>query len=86
MESMVAQFDKEHLACLQKAQMLDWRLKLGHLRQLTLYQELLLLEEVDKREEILQEKLDARVKEENNLLVRKFSPKKFFLIQNWLYL
>ncbi|XP_019729375.1 uncharacterized protein LOC109518145 [Hippocampus comes] len=68
MESMVTQFDKEHLTCLQKAQMLDWRLKLGHLRQLTLYQELLLLEEVDKREEILQEKVDARVKEENNLM------------------
>ncbi|XP_051907851.1 cilia- and flagella-associated protein 44-like isoform X2 [Hippocampus zosterae] len=68
MESMVARFDKEHSTCLQKAQMLDWRLKLGHLRRLTLYQELLLLQEVDKREEILQEKLDARVKEENNLL------------------
>nr|XP_049595219.1 cilia- and flagella-associated protein 44-like isoform X3 [Syngnathus scovelli] len=67
MESMVNQFDKEHLMCLQKVQMLDWRLKLGNLRQLTLYQELLLLKEVAKTEEILQDKLNTRVKEENNL-------------------
>nr|XP_061836799.1 cilia- and flagella-associated protein 44-like isoform X1 [Nerophis lumbriciformis] len=67
MESSVHQFDKEHLMCLKKVQMLDWKLKLGNLRQLTLYQELLLLKEVDKSERILQDKLNTRLKEENNL-------------------
>ncbi|XP_077352720.1 cilia- and flagella-associated protein 44-like isoform X2 [Festucalex cinctus] len=70
MESMVTQFDKEHMMCLQKALMLDWRLKLGNLRQLTLNQELLLLKEVDQSEKILQEKLDTRVKEENNVMYK----------------
>ncbi|XP_061656412.1 cilia- and flagella-associated protein 44-like [Syngnathoides biaculeatus] len=68
MEKMVHQFDKEHLMCLQKVQMLDCRLKLGKLRQLTLYQELILLKEVDKSENSLQERLDTHVKEENNLM------------------
>ncbi|XP_061603630.1 cilia- and flagella-associated protein 44-like [Phyllopteryx taeniolatus] len=70
MESIVHQFDKKHLLCLQKVQMLDCKLKLGNLRQLTLYQELLLLKEVDKSETSLQEKLDTRVKEENNLMCK----------------
>ncbi|XP_061656400.1 cilia- and flagella-associated protein 44-like isoform X3 [Syngnathoides biaculeatus] len=52
---------------LEQVQMLDWKLKLGNLRQLTLYQELLLLKEVDKSEMILQDKLDKRLKEEDNL-------------------
>nr|XP_057920871.1 cilia- and flagella-associated protein 44-like isoform X2 [Doryrhamphus excisus] len=68
MESLVNQFDKEHMICLKKVQELDWKLKLGNLRQLTLYQELLLLKEVDKSERVLQEKLNTRVKEENNLM------------------
>ncbi|XP_077441867.1 cilia- and flagella-associated protein 44-like isoform X1 [Vanacampus margaritifer] len=70
MESMVTDFDKEHMMCLQKVRMLDCRLKLGNLRQLSLYQELLLLKEMDKSEKILQEKLDTRVKEENNLMYK----------------
>nr|XP_061800171.1 cilia- and flagella-associated protein 44-like [Nerophis lumbriciformis] len=68
MTSSLAQFDKEHLMCLQKVQMLDWMLKLANLRQLTLYQELLLLKEVDKSEKILQDKLDKRLKEEDQLM------------------
>ncbi|XP_061887395.1 cilia- and flagella-associated protein 44-like [Entelurus aequoreus] len=68
MESSVHQFDKEHLMCLKKVQMLDWKLKLGDLHQLTLYQELLLLKEVDKSEKALQEKLNMHLKEENNLM------------------
>ncbi|XP_077352722.1 cilia- and flagella-associated protein 44-like [Festucalex cinctus] len=68
MKSSVDQFDKEHMACLEKVQMLDWKLKLANLRQLTLYQELLLLKEVDKSEKILQDKLDKRLKEEDELL------------------
>ncbi|XP_057675267.1 cilia- and flagella-associated protein 44-like isoform X1 [Corythoichthys intestinalis] len=70
MESMVQKFDREHLTCLQKVQMLDWKLKLGNLRQLTLYQELLLLKEVDKSEEIMEEKLETRVKEEKKLMYK----------------
>ncbi|XP_051907853.1 cilia- and flagella-associated protein 44-like [Hippocampus zosterae] len=68
MKSSVDQFDKEHLMCLEKVQMLDCKLKLGNLRQLTLYQELLLLKEVDKSERILQDKLDKRLREQNELL------------------
>ncbi|XP_077441864.1 cilia- and flagella-associated protein 44-like isoform X2 [Vanacampus margaritifer] len=68
MKSSVDQFDKEHMTCLEKVQMLDWKLKLGNLRQLTLYQELLLLKEVDKSEKILQDKLNKRLKEEDELL------------------
>ncbi|XP_054613541.1 cilia- and flagella-associated protein 44-like [Dunckerocampus dactyliophorus] len=68
MESLVHTFDKEHMMCLKKVQKLDWKLKLGNLRQLTLYQELLLLKEVDKSERTLQEKLNTRVKEEYNLI------------------
>ncbi|XP_061603571.1 LOW QUALITY PROTEIN: cilia- and flagella-associated protein 44-like [Phyllopteryx taeniolatus] len=68
MKILVDQFDKEHLMCLEKVQMLDWKLKLGNLRQLTLYQELLLLKEVDKSEKTLQDKLDKRLKEEDDLM------------------
>ncbi|KAM7369353.1 hypothetical protein PAMP_013627 [Pampus punctatissimus] len=66
MESSMCQFDAKLLLRHQKLH-LDWQLKLADLRQLMLYQELLLLKEVDRREEILQEKLDARVKEENSI-------------------
>ncbi|XP_054613707.1 cilia- and flagella-associated protein 44-like [Dunckerocampus dactyliophorus] len=68
MERLVHQFDKEHLMCLNKVEKLEWMLKLGNLRQLTLFQELLLLKEVDKNEKTLQEKLNIRLKEENNLM------------------
>ncbi|XP_077479002.1 cilia- and flagella-associated protein 44-like [Stigmatopora argus] len=68
MNSSMAKFDKDHLMCLQKVQMLDWKLKLANLRQLTLYQELLLLKEVDKSEKILQDKLDKRLKDEDQLM------------------
>ncbi|KAM7393288.1 hypothetical protein PAMA_008099 [Pampus argenteus] len=66
MESSMCHFDAKLLLRHQKL-LLDWQLKLADLRQLMLYQELLLLKEVDRREEILQEKLDARVKEENSI-------------------
>ncbi len=45
---------------------LDWQLKLADLRQLTLYQELLLLKEFERREDTLHEKLNACIKEENS--------------------
>ncbi|XP_067430871.1 cilia- and flagella-associated protein 44 [Thunnus thynnus] len=66
MESSMCQFDAKLLLRHQKLH-LDWQLKLADLRQLMLYQELLLLKEVDRREEILQEKLNARMKEENSI-------------------
>lgn len=64
----MCQFDAKLLLRHQKLH-LDWQLKLVDLRQLMFYQELLLLKEVDRREEILQEKLNARMKEENSITV-----------------
>nr|XP_046230506.1 cilia- and flagella-associated protein 44 isoform X2 [Scatophagus argus] len=67
MESSMCQFDAElHLLRHQKL-LLDWQLKVADLRQLTLYQELLLLKEFVRREESLQEKLDERIKEKNSI-------------------
>ncbi|XP_061148876.1 cilia- and flagella-associated protein 44-like isoform X1 [Syngnathus typhle] len=68
MKTLVDQFDKDHMMCLEKVQMLDWKLKLANLRHLTLYQELLLLKEVDKSEKVSQDKLDKRLKEQHELL------------------
>ncbi|KAM9338379.1 cilia- and flagella-associated protein 44 [Symphorus nematophorus] len=68
MESSVCQFDAEHkLLRLQKLR-LDWQLKLADPRQITLYQELLLLKEFEKREDSLQERLSGRIKEEKSIM------------------
>ncbi|XP_076614824.1 cilia- and flagella-associated protein 44 [Chaetodon auriga] len=67
MESSVCQFDTELQLLRHQKLRLDWQLKLADLRQLTLYQELLLLKEFERREDSLQEKLNGRVKEENNI-------------------
>ncbi|XP_053196505.1 cilia- and flagella-associated protein 44 [Scomber japonicus] len=66
MESSECEFDAKLLLRHEKLH-LDWQLKLADLRQLMLYQELLLLKEVDRREGILQENLNARMKEEKGI-------------------
>lgn len=68
MESSECEFDAKLLLRHEKLH-LDWQLKLADLRQLMLYQELLLLKEVDRREGILQENLNARMKEEKGITV-----------------
>ncbi|XP_044029955.1 cilia- and flagella-associated protein 44 [Siniperca chuatsi] len=67
MESSVRQFDAELLLLRHQKLRLDWQLKLADLRQLTLYQELLLLKEFERREDSLQEKLNGRINEENSI-------------------
>lgn len=69
MESSIRQFDAEFQLLRHQKLRLDWQLKLADLRQLTLYQELLLLKEFERREESLQEKLDGCIKEENSITV-----------------
>uniref|UniRef100_A0A3B4XPH3 Cilia- and flagella-associated protein 44 n=1 Tax=Seriola lalandi dorsalis TaxID=1841481 RepID=A0A3B4XPH3_SERLL len=68
MESSVCHFDAKLMLLRHQKLRLDWQLKMADLRQLTLYQELLLLKEFDRREDSLHEKLNARVKEENNIV------------------
>lgn len=70
MESSVCQFDAELLLLRHQKLHLDWQLKLADLRQLTLYQELLLLKDFERREDSLQEKLNGRIREENSIMVR----------------
>ncbi|KAM6987447.1 cilia- and flagella-associated protein 44-like [Tautogolabrus adspersus] len=67
MESSVCQFDAELMLLRHQKLRLDWHLKMADIHQLTLYQELLLVNEFEKREDSLQEKLNAHIKEENNI-------------------
>uniref|UniRef100_A0A7N6BMS0 Cilia- and flagella-associated protein 44 n=1 Tax=Anabas testudineus TaxID=64144 RepID=A0A7N6BMS0_ANATE len=67
MESSVYQFDAELMLLRHQKLHLDWQLKLADLRQLTLYQELLLLKEFERREDGLQGKLNGRIREENSI-------------------
>ncbi|KAG7235618.1 hypothetical protein INR49_002428 [Caranx melampygus] len=67
MESSVCQFNAELMLLRHQKLHLDWQLKIADLRQLTLYQELLLLREFERREDSLQEKFNTRLKEESNI-------------------
>ncbi|XP_050928726.1 cilia- and flagella-associated protein 44 [Lates calcarifer] len=67
MDTSMCQFDTELLLLRHQKLRLDWQLKLADLHQLTLYQELLLLKEFERREDSLQEKLNGRIKEENSI-------------------
>ncbi|XP_045922375.1 cilia- and flagella-associated protein 44 isoform X1 [Micropterus dolomieu] len=67
MERSVCEFDAELLLLRHQKLRLDWELKLADLHQLTLYQELLLLKEFERREDSLQEKLNGRFGEENSI-------------------
>ena len=69
MESSVWQFDAELVLLRHQKLLLDWQLKLADLRELTLYQELLLLKEFERREDSMQENLSARTKEEISITV-----------------
>ncbi|XP_026153925.1 cilia- and flagella-associated protein 44 isoform X2 [Mastacembelus armatus] len=70
METLVCQFDAELLLLRHQKLQLDWQLKLADLHQLTLYQELLLLVESERREDTLQEKLNGLIKEENSITLK----------------
>jgi len=65
----VCQFDAELMLLRHQKLCLDWQLKMADLRQLTLYQELLILKEFDRREDSLQENLNGRIKEESSITV-----------------
>ncbi len=70
MESSMCQFDAEFRTLRHQKLRLDCQLKLADLRQLTLYQELLILKEFERKEDSLQEKLNSCIKEENSITVR----------------
>lgn len=65
----MCQFDAELMLLRHQKLCLDWQLKMADLRQLTLYQELLILKEFDRREDSLQENLNGRIKEESSITV-----------------
>ncbi|KAK9532789.1 hypothetical protein VZT92_010157 [Zoarces viviparus] len=67
MESSVCQFDSEFMLLLHQKSRLDCQLKMADLRQLTLYQELLILEEAKGREDVLEENLNKLIEEESNI-------------------
>ncbi len=54
-------------------QELDVYMKLADLRHVTLFEELLLLKEFEKREDILQERLTTYIQEEEEIRVGVFS-------------
>lgn len=83
MESSICQFDRELQLLHREKLRLYPQLKLADLRQLTLYQELRLLQEFEGREEKLQEKLSLCIKEENSITVRDISnsPRSFLYIE-----
>ncbi|XP_053266653.1 cilia- and flagella-associated protein 44 [Pleuronectes platessa] len=68
METSVCQFDAELLQLRHQRIHLDLKLTLADLRQLKLYQELLLLKELETKESSLQEKFDACIREENSIM------------------
>ncbi|XP_028274026.1 cilia- and flagella-associated protein 44 [Parambassis ranga] len=67
MEKSVSQFDEELLLLRSQKLHLDFQLKLADLRQLTIFQEMQLLKQFERREESLQEKLNTCRKEEQNI-------------------
>ncbi|XP_039856211.1 cilia- and flagella-associated protein 44 isoform X2 [Simochromis diagramma] len=67
METAVCQFDAELLLLCRQKLHLDWRLKLADLRLVTLFQEMLLLKQFQRREGGLHEKLNTCITEENSI-------------------
>nr|XP_024659041.1 cilia- and flagella-associated protein 44 isoform X2 [Maylandia zebra] len=67
METAVCQFDAELLLLCRQKLHLDWRLKLADLRLVTLFQEMLLLKQFQRREGGLHEKLNTCIMEENSI-------------------
>ncbi|XP_063072845.1 cilia- and flagella-associated protein 44 [Engraulis encrasicolus] len=67
MEEFVWRFDAELCVLRHEKLCLDLRMKMADLRHVTLFQELLLLKEFEKRENTLQGRLNARMQEEDEL-------------------
>ncbi|KAG7487289.1 hypothetical protein MATL_G00021590 [Megalops atlanticus] len=66
MREAVWRFDAELQILRHEKLCLDMQMKMADLRHVTLFQELLLLKDFEKRENTLQERLQARVQEEND--------------------
>ncbi|XP_036376519.1 cilia- and flagella-associated protein 44 [Megalops cyprinoides] len=66
MREAVWRFDAELQVLRHEKVCLDMRMKMADLRHVTLFQELLLLKDFEKRENNLQERLRARTQEEND--------------------
>lgn len=64
-------FDAELRILRHEKQELDVYMKLADLRHVTLLEELLLLKDFEKRENILQERLTNYIQEENEIAVRE---------------
>ncbi|KAM6977661.1 cilia- and flagella-associated protein 44 [Aplochiton taeniatus] len=67
MKSAVGQFDAELCLLRHEKLGLDIQMKMADLRHVTLFQELLLLKDFEKRENSLQERLSARMEEEGDI-------------------
>lgn len=66
-------FDAELRVLRHEKLELDVYMKLADLRHVTLFEELLLLKEFEKREDILQERLTTYIQEEEEIRVGLFS-------------
>lgn len=73
MEEAVWRFDAELRVLRHEKQELDVYMKMADLRHVTLFEELLLLKEFEKREDILQERLTTYIQEEQEIRVGLFS-------------
>lgn len=71
MEEAVWGFDAELRLLRHEKQKLDVQMKLADLRQVVLLVELQLLKEFEKRENILQERLNKYIQEEQEITVRE---------------
>lgn len=69
METSLCEFDAKLRLLRHEKLRLDWQLKQADLCQLTLYQELMFLQEFERTEESLQEKLNEQLKEESTVKV-----------------
>ncbi|KTG29183.1 hypothetical protein cypCar_00002686 [Cyprinus carpio] len=76
MEEAVWRFDAELCVLRHEKQELDVYMKLADLRHVTLFEELLLLKEFEKREDILQERLTTYLQEEEEIRTKMHENKK----------
>ncbi|XP_036972430.1 cilia- and flagella-associated protein 44 [Acanthopagrus latus] len=70
METSLCEFDAKLRLLRHEKLRLDWQLKQADLCQLTLYQELMFLQEFERTEESLQEKLNEQLKEESTVKIK----------------
>ncbi|XP_067268183.1 cilia- and flagella-associated protein 44 [Chanodichthys erythropterus] len=76
MEEEVWRFDAELRVLRHEKQELDVYMKMADLRHVTLFEELLLLKEFEKREDILQERLTTYIQEEQEIRAKMHECKK----------